>query len=100
MTATHTWDKVDPRDDQMLTLATMLKDATSKSDNSGGGSDGGGSDNPGGEGQRKSGFSYEDWQLVKKGDSIVQNGITWWWCPKHNKNKGLYVCYPRGDHDK
>jgi hypothetical protein len=41
---------------------------------------------------------YEDWQLEKKGDSIQMNGKTWWWCPHHNEEKGLYVRHKPASH--
>jgi len=41
---------------------------------------------------------YEDWQVEKKGNSIQMNGKTWWWCPHHNDEKGLYVRHKPASH--
>ena len=41
------------------------------------------------------------WQgTTKTGDTKTVNGKTWWWYPKHNDGKGLYVRHLAGNHDK
>ena len=108
MIATGEWDKLDPRDAQMIALLTTIKENTqrqgydSSKKTTGEGSDGGGGYGGGGGGGGASGGrnSYKDWQLTKSGDTKIVNGKTWWWCPKHNDGKGLYVRHPAKDHDK
>ena len=41
------------------------------------------------------------WRFINKGDTIVDSkGKTWFWCPKHNDDKGLYVTHKAEDHQK
>ena len=42
----------------------------------------------------------ELYQLVCAGDSIEKYGRTLYWCPKHNKGKGIYVTHRPEDHDE
>lgn len=103
MVSAGEWDRLDPEQAQIIALTTALEQAR-KSGNIGqpppihhrdDGTGGGG----GGRGGGKS--SVEEWRLTKtKGDSCVHDGRTYWWCPKHNNNKGMYVRHPPEDHDK
>jgi len=99
MTTVGDWDKLDPRDAQMIALLTTIKETSERQGQTryGGGGGGGGGSGGGGGGGRN---SYEDWQLTKSTDMIQMNGKTWWWCPQHNDGKGLYVRHPPGDHAK
>ena len=41
------------------------------------------------------------WRFHKNhGDSVEKDGQTWYWCLKHNNNKGLYLTHWHEDHDK
>ena len=107
MTATGEWDKLDPRDAQMIALLTTIKENTDRQsqryDPSKKMAGGGGGSGPGGDGGGNSSASrntYEEWQLTKTGDTKQVNGKTWWWCPNHNDGKGLYVRHPPKDHDR
>ena len=97
MIATGDWDKVDPRDAQMIALLTSMKAATVQKTNV---------FTPGKPTSTAPSApsitrnSYEEWQLPKVGDTKIMNGKTWWWCPQHNEGKGLYVRHPPGDHAK
>ena len=84
------WNKVDPWDAQMMALVMQLNAAKTAQP-------------PAHTPERRTGGrinSYEDWQLVKDGDTKTMKGTTWWWCQKHNDDKGLYVHHPLEDHEK
>ena len=51
-----------------------------------------------GGGERKS--MYADWQITKTTDKIMKDDKPWWWCPNHNKGKGLYVRHKPENHAK
>ena len=51
-----------------------------------------------GGGERKS--MYADWQITKTTDMIMKDDKPWWWCPNHNKGKGLYVRHKPENHSK
>jgi hypothetical protein len=79
MADTGKWDKLDPWDTQMIALLTTIKENTERQSQGydlskktarggGGGSYGGGQN------------SYDEWQLMKTGDTKTVNGKTWWWC--------------------
>ena len=43
----------------------------------------------------------EEWRMVKKGDTKVVNGVTYWWCPHHKvegKYDGLYMTHKPSEH--
>ena len=106
MIARGDWNKLDPMQSQMTALLTATAAAArrprrslstgdlknDKGGNGGGGSGGGG----GGNGNTR----FAAWQTEHKGDSIVRNGKTWWFCKHHNDGKGLYVRHPPSDHEK
>ena len=97
MIATGDWDKVDLQDAQMIALLTNMKA------NSGQKTKLLTPDKLKNPAPSVTGFnrnSYEEWQLMKVGDTKIINDKTWRWCPQHNKGKGLYVRHPPGDHAK
>jgi hypothetical protein len=106
MEARDVWNKLDPHQAQMAALLTIAAKNSSTSNpgyaargggRGGGGGGGGGGGTGGGTGSRT--IRFEAWQTEFKGDTIVRNGKTWWFCKKHNDGKGLYVRHPPGDHD-
>ena len=79
MLAKGDWDKVDPRDAQLIVLLTKIKDTfeqqtklltPDKWKNIA----------PSYPDANKN--RYEEWQLKKVGDTKVINGKTWCWCPQ------------------
>ena len=99
MLAKGDWDKVDPRDAQLIVLLTKIK-VTFEQQTKLLTPDKWKNIAPSYPDANKN--RYEEWQLKKVGDTKVINGKTWCWYPQpqHNEGKGLYVCYPPGDHDK
>jgi len=79
------WNKVDPKDAQIMALTTALKDAASAKGKVTAGANAKGSDTamvPG----------YSNlllWHTVFKGMTIEKDGATFTWCP-HHKKAGLY----------
>jgi hypothetical protein len=96
------WNQLDPRDAQMLALATKLQSAEAKfvllTNAAANSNNNPNNKGPGGTGGKGSG--PEDWQYVKEGDTKTVYGKTWWWCERHNDGKGLYVRHPPSDHDE
>ena len=45
-------------------------------------------------------FKIKEWRLVKNGDTTQRDGKKWWWCPKHNHDKGMYVRHPPEEHEQ
>jgi hypothetical protein len=94
------WNKVDPRDAQMMTLVTQLQILTSKQQAAHVAA-GVPSNNQNDPKQNNTwakkdvveGTIVEKWRIVKDGDTKIVGGTTWHWCPHHvlaGKWDGLY----------
>ena len=93
MEATSEWDAVDPRSAQMLALTTRIKELENSKMTTWKGETGGH--------QNNSSFKIEEWRLTKThGETVQRDGKQWWWCPRHNEGKGMYVRHPPGEHDE
>jgi hypothetical protein len=85
------WDAVDPKDARIMALATeieQLKQSQQKQ--------------PAAHvAEKPTSDSYlpEKWRMVKKGDTIVHNGVTHHWCPHHVHPNGAYSGLYYKDHD-
>ena len=92
MESTGAWLAVDPPDACFLALTTQIQKLESQiaatKDNSGSG----GTNNNGS-------YKIAEWRFDKKGDTPQRDGKKWWWCPKHNSGKGMYVRHPPEEHD-
>ena len=49
---------------------------------------------------KKKSTALKEWQLKNVGPSTKVNGRTWWWWPRHNDGKGLYVRHKPENHEK
>ena len=95
------WNKVDPRDAQMMTLVTQLQILTSKQQSAhvaAGGPPNNQNDLKQNNTWEKKdvveGTIVEKWRIVKDGDTKIVGGITWHWCPHHvlaGKWNGMYA---------
>ena len=101
------WNKVNPTDAKLLALTTQVEQlqkenvalaAAAKSPPSDGSS---GRTTAGGGGKNLKG-GVEEWRTIKKGDSIVRNGKTFYWCPYHKHpdgySNGLYCVHKPENH--
>ena len=94
------WNKVDPRDAQLMTLVTQLQLLTSTQQAAhvaaGGLAKDSNDSKQSNSGEKKDvveGTIVEKWRAVKAGDTKIVGGTTWHWCPHHkleNKWNGLY----------
>ena len=94
MDTTGTWNVIDLPDTRFLALTTKIhaleKQLSANKTNSGNDS-GANSDAP---------FKIEEWRFAKDLDTMKADGKMWWWCPKHNDGKGMYVRHPPHEHDE
>ncbi len=104
MVEDKSWSKVDPRDAQLLALATQVAElkalkTLNKPNPSAHSTNGGG-----GPGVEMVDGTMPKWRTIKDGDSKVVDGRTWHWCSHHkHKNNlwdGLYVSHPKSEHEK
>ena len=109
MAASNEYSVIDPKDAQLMTLATelqQLKEASKSANatNGGGGGGGGGGGRGGGQNHAKiPGTNLWEWRTIKKGASVEVNGLTYHWCSRHpdpqGRWDGLYVRHEEKDHD-
>ena len=71
-------------------MQTMVSKGSNNQQRNNGGGGGGGNNN--------TNRGPWEWQMKKKGDKIVVDQKTWWWCPDHNKGKGMYVRHKPENH--
>ena len=108
MVASNEYSAIDPKDAQLMTLATELKALKEKSANATNGGGGGGG---GGGATRGGGAKFEcvpgtnlwKWRTIKGKTSVVVNGLTYYWCSCHpdpgERWNGLYNRHKENDHD-
>ena len=77
------WNKVDPKDAQIMALTTALKESGANKSVPVENASGPGEDTVPGMSPLKL------WRTVFKGDTIVKDGVTYYWCTKH-KYEGHY----------
>ena len=115
MMATNEYNKIDSQSTQLMTLTTkieqlqaQLNDKSAALTTSGTGDDRDGGNTtitPGLDRERIGNTSIEKWRVVKKDASIVVDGKTYWWCPKHVDKSTLchrisiYVTHKPEDHN-
>ena len=93
MESTNSWSQIDPREVKLLALTTRIQELENmKTQPFTGDKDNSGANN-------NDSFKIEEWRFVKDGDTVTRDGKKWWWCPHHNKGKGLYVRHPPSEHD-
>lgn len=94
------WIKVDPKDARIMALTTeleQLKKGTAGIDKPKGNGNGNGNGN--GTDPNKY-FGVDKWRTENKGATIVRDGVTYHWCPKHKHPAGAYNGLYYRDHDE
>ena len=85
MDSVGSWNSVDPPDARFIALTTKIdaleKQLSVNNQNYGNGN-GGNNDIQ---------YTIEEWRLVKDSETKKVDGKMWWWCPRHNDGKGMYV---------
>ena len=115
MMAANKYNKIDTKNTQLMTLTTKTEQLQAQLNNNSttlttsGTSGVRGSSNtpttPGLDRERIGNTIIEKWRIVKKGTSIVVDGKTYWWYPKHiDKSRqghwiGVYVTHKPEDND-
>lgn len=81
------WNKVDPRDAQLMAMATELKELKSQQTKAtalaSASNTGRRTDDPFIDGLPR-------WRTVKKGDTMIVDGRTYYWCPHHKHAEGYW----------
>ena len=112
MVAAKEWTKIDPKDDKILSLTTLLskldeiKTSVLANVQVGWGNINHTLDNIKGKYPNKSYIqvinNIESWIVKKSEEKVARDGQYWWWFPKHNtggKFNGMYMNHPDNNHD-
>ena len=92
------WIQSETQESKLVALATKLQQMESQMKNQFSSSSSK-SNNSSVSNKKKHGI--DEWRMVKKGESKVVNGTTYWWCPHHKvegKYDGLYMTHKPSEH--
>ena len=91
------WNKVNPTDAKLMALSTQLEKL--KKENVALASLANEPANSNLSTNNNGSYKIEEWRFIKDGETMDRDGKKWWWCPHHNKGKGMYVRHPPSEHD-
>jgi hypothetical protein len=100
-----TWSQKSAEEEKIVALTTQLDTLKNKWNNAKSTTPNSSTDSKSGNSSkdmtRIGKYEIETWRLTKSfGPSVMKNGTQWYWCPKHMKDKGLYVTHKPDDHGK